>query len=181
MLAEGTGLPVGEGVEVCLGTWTYGPLVKREPTPDQLQRFAAVLAASPQIEVPVEHLFTPGMYVRKCTIQADAYVLGKKHRHQHPTLLVRGECTINTDEGMVRITAPHMWISQEGAQRALYTHTQCEFVTVHLNPDDTRDLEAIEAEVIVPQTLAELTGPYQIAQDAPLLTEFADDLQGVYA
>ena len=177
-----TGLPVGEVVEVCLGTWNYGVPAKGDPTPEQLGRFAAILADAPQIDIPVEHFFAPGMYVRKCTIQADAYVLGKKHRHKHPTMLLKGECTINTDKGMVRIKAPHIWISQEGAQRALYTHSECEFVTVHLNPDDTQDLEAIEAEVIVPQTLAELTGnpKYLTAQDAPMLAELGDHRQGGY-
>ena len=184
MLMEGCELlPHGsDGGWVCLGSWTFGrkdvvpaALPKGDPTPEQIARFAAALAQAPQIDIPVEHYFAPGMYVRKCTIQADAYVLGKKHRHRHPTLLTKGECTINTDAGMVRITAPHLWISQEGAQRALYTHSECEFVTVHLNPDDTQDLAVIEADHIVPQTLAELTSePARIA-------EFSDELQGVYA
>ena len=171
------------GYAVDYGTFDLTPraiapvvLPKGDPTPEQLGRFAAVLAAAPQIEIPVEHFFAPGMYVRKCTIQADAYVLGKKHRHKHPTMLTKGECTINTDKGMVRITAPHIWISQEGAQRALYTHSECEFVTVHLNPDDTQDLEAIEADVIVPQSLAEL-----IAPESARIADFSDALQGVYA
>lgn len=170
------------GYAVDYGTFDLTPrarvpaaLPKGDPTPEQLAKLARVLAAAPQIDVPVEHLFAPGMYVRKCTIQADAYVIGKKHRHQHPTMLTKGEATINTDAGMVRITAPHIWISQAGAQRALYTHTECEFVTVHLNPDDTRDLEAIEADVIVPQTLAELK------HEPARIAEFANELQGVYA
>jgi hypothetical protein len=165
------------GYVVDYGTFdlTPAPLPKGDPTPEQLAQLARVLAAAPQIDVPVEHYFAPGVYVRKCTIQADAYVIGKKHRHRHPTMLVRGEATINTDAGMVRISAPHIWISQEGAQRALYTHSECEFVTVHLNPNDTQDLEAIEADVIVPQTLAELT------QEPARIAEFSDDLQGVYA
>jgi hypothetical protein len=166
------------GFAVDYGTFDLTPrpaLPKGDPSPEQLAQLARVLAAAPQIDIPVEHFFAPGMYVRKCTIQADAYVIGKKHRHQHPTMLVKGEATINTDKGMVRIAAPHIWISQEGAQRALYTHTECEFVTVHLNPDDTQDLEAIEADVIVPQTLAELT------QEPARIAEFSDALQGVYA
>jgi hypothetical protein len=173
MMLMDTHLPLQGGESVHLGTWTnqrQAPVMlpKGDPTPEQLAKFASVLAQAPQIDCPLEHFFAPGMYVRKLTIQADAYVLGKKHRHQHPTMLTKGEATINTDAGMVRITAPHIWISQEGAQR-------CEFVTVHLNPDDTQDLDAIEAEHIVPQTLAELTNePARIA-------DFADELQGVYA
>jgi hypothetical protein len=47
------------------------------------------------------------------------------------------------------------------------------FFTVHLNHENTRDLDAIEADVIVPEPL--------LAQDAPMLAEFANELQGVYA
>lgn len=146
------------------------PLV---PTLQQIKRMQDVLAELPQTECPVEHFFAPGMYVRKCSIPADTYVVGKMHRHRHPTMLVKGEASINTDRGMVRIAAPHIWISQENAKRALLTHSDCEFVTVHLNPDDTQDLERIEADVIVPES--------QIPYDKPALADFSDELQGVFA
>ena len=58
----------------------------------------------------------------------------------------------------------------------LFRSSECEFVTVHLNPDDTQDLEAIEADVIVPQSLAEL-----IAPEVARIADFTDELQGVYA
>ena len=51
--------------------------------------------------------------------------------------------------------------------------TDCVFATVHLNPTDTTDLDAIEAEVIVPESQIE----YE-PQDAAFLT---DAVQGVYA
>lgn len=127
-----------------------------------------------QVECPVEHYFAPGLYTRKCTIPADSVVVGKMHRHQHPTFLMSGTVRINTDRGMETITGPHIWISQENAKRALYTITDCVFATVHLNPTDTNDLEAIEAEVIVPDGLI----PHDPQE---LIGEFAESLQEVYA
>ncbi len=147
----------------------------RNPTLGQIKRMQDALAELPQTECPVEHFFAPGMYMRKCSIPADTYVVGKMHRHQHPTMLVKGEATINTDKGMVRITAPHVWISQENAKRALLTHSDCEFVTVHLNPDDTQDIEQIEAFVIVPENQI----PYDNHELA--LADFSGELQGVFA
>jgi hypothetical protein len=156
-----------------LGTWTYGG--PKTPTLAQIQRIEQIVGAAPQIDCPVEHFFAPGMYVRKCSIPAGSIVVGKMHRHVHPVMLTKGEVTINTDKGMERITAPHVWISQLNAKRALYTHSDCEFVTVHLNEDDATDLDVIEARVIVPD--AQIDYHKEVEQ----LAEFADELQGVYA
>lgn len=144
------------------------------PTLPQVRQLEDALRPLPQVECPVEHYFAPGLYTRKCSIPADSVVVGKMHRHQHPTFLMAGTVRINTDRGMETITGPHIWISQENAKRALYTLTDCVFATVHLNPTDTNDLAAIEADVIVPEGL--------ITHEAqPAIGEFADALQEVYA
>lgn len=135
--------------------------------------FAAVASGeAEEVECPVEHYFAPGMYTRKCSIPAGSVVIGKMHRHQHPTFLMQGTVAINTDRGMELIHGPHIWISQTNAKRILRTVTDCVFATVHLNPDDTTDLEAIEADVIVPEALIEYHKD---------VTMFSDELQAVYA
>jgi hypothetical protein len=137
-----------------IGTWIYGPATNLSPAPPRAQIVAlqAALAAMPQAEVGLQHLFSPGQYTRVCTLAPGVYV-GKIHRHQHPTFLMSGTCRINTDRGMETITGPHVWISQPDAKRALVCLTDCVFATVHLNPTDTTDLDAIEVDVIVPESL----------------------------
>lgn len=163
---------------VDLGTWHYGAAqevvpanLSEPPSLAQIKQLQDALGELEQVECPVEHFFAPGLYTRKCTIPAGSVVVGKMHRHQHPTFLLSGTVRINTDKGMETITGPHIWISQENAKRALYTVTDCVFATVHLNPTDTTDLEAIEADVIVPEALIEYDRPKELA-DAP---------QGVHA
>jgi hypothetical protein len=162
-------LPDGGSVEVCLGSWQFGP---KQPERAQVERLQDYLATLPQIPNEPRHWFAEGMYGRELPIQADAFVVGKIHRHEHITILLCGSATINTDRGMERITGPHVWISPPGAKRALYTHTDCVFFTCHLNPGNARDLDLIEADVIVPEP--------RLAQDAPQLAEFAAELQGIY-
>lgn len=145
------------------------------PTLEQVRAVQNAIAPLPQIDNNPEHLFAPGMYVRRLPIQADAVVVGKMHRHAHPVMLIKGETTILTDQGMQRISAPHVWVSEPGAKRILYTHSDCEFVTVHLNPTDTQDLDVIEAEHIIPE-------PHVALPDSlKTLGEFRDELQAVYA
>lgn len=142
------------------------------PTLQQIKRFQDVVGAAPQVEIPVEHFFAPGQCVRTCIIPADTYVVGKMHRHEHFVMLVNGEASILTDKGMERITAPRKWISKPGAKRPVYTHTECEFLTVH-STDET-DLDKLEAQLIVPEAQID----YEAPQDAAFLT---DAVQGVYA
>lgn len=171
-----------DGYAVELGTWNFGPRTEvapfeelpRQPTLAQIKRLQDVVGVAPQIPLEPEHLFAPGMYTRILAIQADAYVVGKMHRHAHPTMLIKGEATILTNNGMERICAPHVWISQPGAKRPLYTHTDCVFVTVHLNATDTTDLDVLEAEIIIPEALIEYE-PKAIPAD------FTDEIQEIYA
>lgn len=150
------------------------PAVLPSPTLQQIKRLQDAIAEVEQVEVPVRHYFSPGQYTRECFIPAGSLVVGKMHRHQHPTFLLSGTVRINTDRGMEEITGPHIWISQVNAKRALYTVTDCVFATVHLNPTDTQDLEAIEADVIVPEASIDYDAP----QEAAFLT---DAVQGAYA
>lgn len=159
------------GYVVDYGTFDLTPAV--QPPRAAVNRLQDYLATLPQIPNEPKHWFADGMYGRELPIQADAFVVGKIHRHEHFTFLLRGTATINTDRGMETITGPHIWVSPPGAKRALYTHTECVFFTVHLNPENSRDLDVIEAGVIEPEAL--------LAHDAPELAEFASELQGMYA
>lgn len=142
------------------------------PKRETIVRLQEALARLPQADTDVEHFFADGMYGRRCFIPADTVVTGKIHRHEHFVLLIKGSATINTDRGMERISAPHVWVSPPGAKRVLYTHEDCEFFTTHLNHDNGRDLERIEADVIEPEGL--LT-------HEPEVSEFKDELQRMYA
>ena len=126
----------------------------KEPSRENVLALQGYLATLPQLNLPPRHYFAPGMYGRELFIPADSVVVGKIHRHQHITMLIQGEATINTDKGMERISAPHVWISQVDAKRALYTHTDCTFFTCHLNPTDETDLDKLESEIIEPEIIA---------------------------
>ncbi len=135
---------------VALLSTSTGP---RQPSMAAMKRLQSYMAGLPQTEMEPRHYFAEGMYGRVLPIPADTVVVGKIHRHEHLVALIKGEATINTDRGMERIRAPHVWISQPGAKRALVTHTDCEFMTCHLNPTNTHDLDELEADIIIPEAL----------------------------
>lgn len=146
----------------------------RQPTLAQIRRLQEYMQAHVEpVELTPEHYFAEGMYGRELSIPAGTVVVGKMHRHEHLVQLLAGEATVYTDKGMERIRGPKTWVSPPGVKRALVTHTDCVFFTVHLNADNSRDLAAIEDDVIVPEP--------QLTHDAPALPDFSDALQGVYA
>lgn len=158
--------------------FTPGPAVDPEsvlpgaPTLGQIKRLQDVIADLPQIENRPQHYFAPGMYVRALPIKAGSVVVGKMHRHEHVVMLMQGETTISTAEGMRRFSAPHIWTSRPGEKRVLVTHTDCVFATCHANPDDERDLDVIEAAIIIPESLIDYDSQVH---------GFADALQRMYA
>jgi hypothetical protein len=59
---------------------------------------------------------------------------------------MQGEMSIFSQNGVERISAPYHGITEAGTKRAIYTHTECVFVTVHAT--DKLNIEDIEQEVI---------------------------------
>lgn len=140
------------------------------PSREAIQRFQVELAKYEQQELTPEHYFADGQYGRELAIPAHTFVVGKIHRHEHLVMLASGEVTINTDKGMERIKGPKMWVSPAGAKRALYTHTDCVFWTAHLNHDNIKDLDELEAMIIEPEP-SPFEGQPQLSADIQRLYE----------
>ena len=97
--------------------------------------------------MPVEHTFTEGCYVREIFIPAGMMLTGKIHKHAHPNFLLEGEVTMITEEGgTVHMSAPQSLISPAGCKRAIFTHTDVRWTTVHVT--DAKTPEDAEKEVI---------------------------------
>jgi len=115
---------------------------------DRLQ--AEILPIECEMPEPV-HYFAPGMYGRELTVPAGMVLTGKIHKHGHFLLCTKGRATVVDEFGRYEVSAGYMQHSKPGAKRAVLAHEDTTFVTVHLNPTDTRDLVAIEAEHIEPE------------------------------
>ncbi len=97
-------------------------------------------------DMPLTHHFAPGVYGREIFIPADCVVVGKIHKHAHLNMLMQGHVTVKTEAGIEDFHAPMVMVSKAGTKRALYTHTDTIWVTVHLT--ESQDLDVIEDEVI---------------------------------
>lgn len=111
-----------------------------------------------QPDMPLIHEFAPGIYVRTISIPKGWIVVGKIHKHEHPSFLMKGECLVVTESGgLERIKAPLRMISPAETKRVVYTIENTVWTTIHLNPTDTHDLEKLEDEIILPDYTNVLT------------------------
>jgi len=95
---------------------------------------------------PVKHTFAGGCYIREIYNPANELIVTKIHKKEHPFFLMKGEMSILTEEGIQNIKAPYQGVTKPGTKRAIYTHEECIFITVHATENTT--VEDVEEEVV---------------------------------
>ena len=97
-------------------------------------------------ELPLEHFICNKTYVRQITLPKDMILTGKVHNFDHTSILSKGEVTIMTDEGTVRIKAPATWMSKAGTKRLIYVHEDTIWSTIHQSENTL--VEDLENEIV---------------------------------
>ena len=128
---------------------------------EALLDFEEVLAQHPGAvhgdseQFPLTHHFVPGVYGREMAIRAGSLLTGKIHREAHLVILLEGIIRVFTEAGGTKeLRAPLVFTSPPGVKRAAMALTDTRWLTIHPNPEDTQDLQALEAEIIVPSFAA---------------------------
>ena len=124
----------------------------RNPSLATIQRFEGMLRQMPQKDMPVNHHFAPGVYLRELILEAGDLVVGKLHKTQHFLLITKGRVECRTEDGMRMLEAGDIVETMPGMKRVLLAHEDTRMVTVHVT--DKTDLAEIEADVIEPETPA---------------------------
>ena len=95
---------------------------------------------------PTKHTFADGCYVREIFNPANMLLVTKIHKKEHPFFLMKGKMSILTENGVETIEAPHHGITKPGTKRAIFTHEDCVFITVHAT--DKTTVEEITKDVV---------------------------------
>lgn len=105
------------------------------------------------VECPLIHTFSAGMYCRSIFIPSGSELVGKTHRHRHLLIMSQGHVIMTGNNGLQHFRGFNVFESVAGIKRVVKAVEDTIITTVHLNPGDSEDLEVIEADVIVPDTL----------------------------
>jgi quercetin dioxygenase-like cupin family protein len=122
--------------------------------PGAMQRLHEAMLRMPQVDIHTTHTFGPGLYVRTILIPAGVTLVGKTHRTEHVFMVLKGDITLVTDEGRIRVQAPFQCVSKPGVKRAGYAHSETVCANVHITNET--DLVKLEAQLI---QLDSLPGP----------------------
>lgn len=125
----------------------------RNPVADLIES----LKDAPQLEAPVQHLFSDGIYMREIRMPADSIVIGHPHKTRHWNIILSGRAIVSIDGVSQEIVGPCRFESHEGAQKCLHVLEEMVWITVHPNPSNSQDLARIEESMVIldQDTLAE--------------------------
>ena len=125
--------------------------VLRQYTRDDILRLEEAIKQLPDQldgDLLTKHHFAPGVYVRELLIPAGTVLTGKIHRHEIMNVLVSGEISVTTDNGIEVLEGPMIFNSKAGTKKAAYAITDVLWLNVH--PTELTELEEIEREFIAP-------------------------------
>jgi hypothetical protein len=117
-----------------------------------VEKLQQAMATMPQARLNTRHWFADGMYCREMDWPAGVTIVGKVHKREHLFILLKGEATFSTAEGMQRVRAPCVIVGTPNTKRIGYAHEDSVCLNVHRT--DQRDLDLIEIELIEPDDKA---------------------------
>lgn len=98
--------------------------------------------------IPIDHFFMDGVYIRKMTMFQGTVVVGAIHKHLHMCFLLQGHLSVASAVGVREYVAPCYIIAEPGEKRVLYSHKDSIWYNTHKNPNNTKDLDKLEKEIV---------------------------------
>jgi len=98
------------------------------------------------------HYFGEGTYVREMRLPVDTVIVGKIHKYEEVCVLTKGIILVRADgasESNV-YEAPYVFNAAPG-KKVLYILEDAIFLNILPNPNNLRDIDALERELILPE------------------------------
>ena len=103
----------------------------------------AMCQSEEKVDLPLTHVFTPGLYARTIFMPAGSLVMSMTHNTRHPFIISTGEVDVVSPEESVTHIAPYMGITQPGTKRFLHIKKDTTWTTFHANPENLTDPDQI--------------------------------------
>lgn len=122
----------------------HSPLVMRRRI-TEFKDYLVSLPADQQEEFKVEHSVHDGVYTRKLFIPKGSILVGKIHKKSCQNIVAKGDITVVTETGKLRVQAGYSVVSPPGIQKVGYAHEDTIFINVFRT--DKTEIDEIEAEI----------------------------------
>lgn len=99
---------------------------------ERLDEFEVALSQQDQVECPLIHRFTPGLYSREIFMPEGALIISKIHKTRHQFVISDGTALVKINDGEWKeLSAPWTGITEIGTRRVLYIAKNCTWTTFH--------------------------------------------------
>lgn len=92
------------------------------------------------------HHFSKDVYAREMQVPKGSVVVGKIHKFENLNILSKGEVSIFSIDGVMRVKAPFTFVASSGAKRVFVVHEDAVWTVIHGTAE--KDLDKIEAQFI---------------------------------
>jgi len=119
---------------------------RQPPTLADIERVEGELLALPQVDMPLTHLFAPGVYLRVIDMPKGTFVIGHEHRTEHFNIVLAGRARVLVDGVVMEIKAPAVFVSHAGVRKVLEIIEDMRWATIHPTAglDDCQNVERLE-------------------------------------
>lgn len=132
------------------------PPVVPVPHREAIKELIHLVDQHPQLEIPVTHYFSPGIYAREITMPAGMTGVGHVHKHRHLNIALTGKAIVSCDGISQAIQAPFIFESMPGAQKAFQVIEDLRWITIHANPKEISTVVEMEREIFeLPEEMIE--------------------------
>jgi len=104
-------------------------------------------------DLPVKHSFAEGLYIREIFMRKNLLVVGALHKDSYFSMMISGDISCLTENGIKRLTGANQSIAPPGTKRFGYTHEDTVWTTVHPNPDNITDIDELERRMIITEPI----------------------------
>jgi hypothetical protein len=113
----------------------------------EILRVEEALLKMPQVDLPLQHFFLPGVCVRVMTLPAGTLLTGKIHKQKHIAALIKGKLRLADGENASIIEAGYIGYGEAGIKRLGYAEEDSIFVNILAT--NITDIEELESELVV--------------------------------
>lgn len=103
-----------------------------------------------EADMPVSHRFEPGMYIREMFIPKGTYFIGRAHKLGHRVTLDAGRIRLISEMQQSFVEAPFELITVPYFQTVFEALEDTWGSTYHPNPTNSRNIDALEADIFFP-------------------------------
>lgn len=115
---------------------------------------AWICAQEAVVDLPIEHVVTPGLYRRTLRAPIDTLATTYIHRQEHQFVVTRGRVAVSDGESEpVEVEAPYFGVTKAGTRRVCLVLADAEWTTYHSIPEELTSIDEIEAHVFEYRTL----------------------------